>query len=156
MTTAETIQTGAGCTDRRARGRISLAGRDASAFLHALVSNDIARLSPGDGCYATYLTPQGRMIADMRVYHRGDSLILDVAPGVAPALAAKLDLLIFSEDVRVTDESAAIAQIGVIGGGSADVLARIAGTPAAEIAALDMWSQISLLTPVAPTRSTGH
>jgi folate-binding protein YgfZ len=143
MTMTETIERGAGWTSRRARGRVRLTGRDARAFLHALTSNDIVRLQPGEGCYATYLTPQGRMIADLRVYCRGDEVILDVAPGIAGALVSKLDLLIFSEEVRVTDESRALGQIGVMGGAAAEVLARASGTDALSLAALDTWSHVS-------------
>jgi folate-binding protein YgfZ len=52
------------------------------------------------------LTPQGRMIADMNVVARGDRLLLDVAAPLAASLRDRLDGLIFSEDVRVSDESA--------------------------------------------------
>jgi glycine cleavage system aminomethyltransferase T len=61
------IAAGAGWIDRSARGRIRFSGRDAAPFLQALVSNEIAALSAGQGTYATYLTPQGRMIADLRI-----------------------------------------------------------------------------------------
>jgi folate-binding protein YgfZ len=144
MSLADTIEKSAGWIDRRARGRLRLGGRDAVPFLHALVSNDIARLSQGEGCYATYLTPQGRMIADMRVYHLGDRLLLDVAPGVAAALAVRLDQLIFAEELEVADISAAFAQIGIIGGGAAAAIGRLLGVAAAVFSALDLhairWS----------------
>jgi len=144
MTRARTIADRAGWIDRRGRGRLRLSGRDAAAFLHALVSNDIAMLTPGTGSYTAYLTPQGRMIADMRVYHRGDGLVIDVAPGLAPALVSRLDLLIFSEDVRVTDESAALGQVSVMGAASADLLAVVTGADSGSLAALDLLSQVSI------------
>ena len=40
-------------------------GADVLSFLQALVTNDVEG-SPGAGVYAAYLTPQGRMIADLR------------------------------------------------------------------------------------------
>jgi len=98
-------------------------GRDRASFLHALLSNDIAALAPGRGCYATYLTPQGRMIADMHVYDSGDHLLLDVEPGIAASLTSTLDRLIFSEDAAVTDVSARVSSIGVIGNRAGDVIA---------------------------------
>ena len=63
-----TIEAGAGWSDRASRGRLRFEGRDAVPFLQALVSNDVAGLSAGRGIYTTYLTPQGRMIADLRLY----------------------------------------------------------------------------------------
>jgi folate-binding Fe-S cluster repair protein YgfZ len=71
--------------DRSERGKIALSGGDRRTFLHALLTNDIAQLSPGTGAYAAYLTPQGRMISDMRVIETGDRLLLDVEPAVGPA-----------------------------------------------------------------------
>src|SRR5690606_24863799 len=52
---------GAGWLPRDDRGRIALRGADSKAYLHGLLSNDILALQPGGWCYATLLTPQGRM-----------------------------------------------------------------------------------------------
>src|SRR5689334_13183997 len=89
--------------DRTDQGTIVLTGADRASFLHALLTNDIARLTAGTGTYAAYLTPQGRMISDMRVIETGSRLILGVERTVAGAVAERLDKLIFSEDVQVKD-----------------------------------------------------
>jgi folate-binding protein YgfZ len=121
------IATGAGWHDKRSRGRLRIEGRDAAAFLHALVSNDVESLAEGLGVYAAYLTPQGRMIADLRVYRRSDHLLVDTPPNLAAPLAARLDQLIFAEDARVFDVSASLSQAGVVGGSAAATLARAFG-----------------------------
>ena len=59
------IAAAAGYADCSDRGRIRLTGPDSRSFLQALLSNDVASLPAGSGVYATYLTPQGRMIADL-------------------------------------------------------------------------------------------
>jgi len=110
------IETGAGWIDRGQHGRIRFDGRDAAAFLQALLTNDVAALAPRQGVYAAYLTPQGRMLADLRVYHRGDHRLAIGAPGLASGLVERFDTLIFAEDVRVSDVSSEIAQVGVTGG----------------------------------------
>src|SRR5688572_867646 len=79
-------------------GTIALTGRDRQAFLHALVTNDVAGLAEGRGTYAAYLTPQGRMICDMRVVETGDRLLVGVEPFLAGSIADRLDKLIFAED----------------------------------------------------------
>ena len=61
--------------DLGARGRIVVRGADRKTFLHALLTNDIALLAAGTGCYAALLTPQGRMIADMHVFELGDVML---------------------------------------------------------------------------------
>ena len=69
----------AGIVDLGARGRIVVRGADRKTFLHALLTNDIALLAAGTGCYAALLTPQGRMIADMNVFELGDVMLIDVS-----------------------------------------------------------------------------
>ena len=83
----------AGWADRSGRGRLRFTGADRVSFLQALVSNDLLSLTQGTGTYTTYLTPQGRMIADLRIYHRGDDLIADVAPGMASIVISLIGIL---------------------------------------------------------------
>jgi folate-binding protein YgfZ len=111
----------AGRVDRSGRGLLEIRGADRASFLHALLTNDIAALVPGTGCYAAYLTPQGRMIADMIVLDVGDALWMAGA-AVGPPLAARLDSVLFTEDVRITDVSGTWTQIGVHGPHAARVL----------------------------------
>ncbi|HXK06716.1 MAG TPA: folate-binding protein, partial [Verrucomicrobiae bacterium] len=51
--------------DLSSRGRILARGRDRARLLHNLTSNDIKKLTPGQGCYAFLLNPQGRIQADL-------------------------------------------------------------------------------------------
>jgi tRNA-modifying protein YgfZ len=136
------IAAGAGWHDKRGRGRLRFDGRDAAAFLHALVSNDVQSLREGQGTYAAYLTPQGRLIADLRAYHRGGHLLVDTPPGLGAALAARFDQLIFAEDARVSDVSESLSQAGVIGASAAGELSRAFGLDAASVEALPLWAQL--------------
>ena len=65
--------------DRSSRGRIVVNGRDRASYLQGLLTNDIEALKTGEGCYAAYLTAQGRMIADLWVYELGDVIMLSLA-----------------------------------------------------------------------------
>ena len=99
--------TAAGAVARRLdRGVLAVSGAERASWLQGLLTNDVASLKDGDSCYAAYLTPQGRMISDMTVFARGDRMLLDVPAPLATWLRDKLDGLIFSEDVQITDESA--------------------------------------------------
>jgi folate-binding protein YgfZ len=133
------------------RGTIELTGADRRLFLHALLTNDIATLEKGTGAYAAYLTPQGRMISDMRVIETGERMLLDVEAALAAPLAERFNALIFSEDVQVADVSAEVCVVGVHGPRAADVVERATG-----MAATDLASQYSNLSgPLTVLRDDG-
>lgn len=105
----------AGILDLGTRGRIVVRGADRRTFLHALLTNDIALLGPGTGCYAALLNPQGRFIADMNVFETGDVMLIDVRREVKDTLLQHFDRLIFSEDVQLGDVSEAWGCLGAYG-----------------------------------------
>ena len=111
--------------DLSARGRIAVGGDDRASYLQGLLTNDIPALSPGDGCYAAYLTPQGRMIADLQVLNLGAELLLDVHPTVSGMLLDRLRDFIFTEDVTVEDRSASWIALGVHGPGSGRLVSEV-------------------------------
>jgi folate-binding protein YgfZ len=134
----------AGWLETSARGRIRFDGRDAVSFLQALVSNDVERLQPGEGLYATYLTSHGRMVTDLEVYRRSDGLLCVVAPGRGAELAARFDQLIFSEDVRVTDRTAALSEITVVGADAARLVGEATATDPFRLSSLEELAQIDI------------
>lgn len=139
----------AACAERPGRGKIAVAGSDRRTYLHAMVTNDIATLQAGTGCYAAYLTPQGRMITDMRVFELGDLVLLDLPAAVTPAVLAKLDQFIFSEDVKLGDLTEAFAEVTIVGPKAAALVAAViegrAGTPAAPLTEDDLaaWPEFA-------------
>ena len=98
-----------------ARGRIAVGGADRAVYLQGLLTNDIESLSSGDGCYAAYLTPQGRMLADMQILNLGTELLLDVHRTVTEMLVDRLREFVFTEDVTVEDRTLRWAAFGVYG-----------------------------------------
>ena len=137
--------------DRSVQGKISVTGTDRASFLHALLTNDIARLTPGTGCYAAYLTPQGRMISDMRVIETGDEMLVGVEGFVAASLAERLDKLVFSEDVHVKNVTGELAELGVHGPSAALALERITGIPADRFQSLAQYDNVRSGRIQAPT-----
>ena len=117
------VRGGAGVIRRTARGLLAVEGADRADFLQGLLTNDVTGLEAGAGCYAAYLTPQGRMLADMDVFNLGERILLDVHGAGAPALAARLDSLIFTEEASVAEWSGSHASYGVHGPAARDVAA---------------------------------
>ncbi len=142
------IRERAALLDRPPRGRIAVTGRDRLPYLHALLTNDIASLRPGTGRYAAYLTPQGRMIADMRVLELGDLTLVDVEERCTADVAARLDQFVFSEDVQVADLTASLAETAIAGPDSAVVLENVIalerGPGGAALAALNDHDSIGV------------
>jgi folate-binding protein YgfZ len=106
---------------RHERGLLQVTGPDRLDWLQGLLTNDVKALSAGGTCYAAWLTPHGRMVTDMTVVETGQATWLDVPEPLAASLAAKLDLLIFTEDVRVVHEPG-VTSVGVYGPASAGAL----------------------------------
>jgi folate-binding Fe-S cluster repair protein YgfZ len=76
----ESLRNGAAWIDLSARGEIFATGRDRVRFLHNLTSNHIKQLTPGRGCYAFLLSPQGRIQADVNILCLPDRFLLDTEP----------------------------------------------------------------------------
>jgi len=110
--------------DRSNRGRIVVSGADRRSYLQGLLTNDIAALTPGSGCYAAYLRAQGRMIADLWVYELGDLVLLAMHGDVKDTVLARLDQFIFGEDVQLGDVTATFAEIAIVGPHAAAAVAR--------------------------------
>ena len=112
----------AGTIDRSDRGTLFVAGADRASWLQGLLTNDITALVAGRGCYAAWLTPQGRMVTDMRVLEIGDRILIDVSASQAAALAVRLEQLVFAEDVQV-QTAALFNPVRVIGPAAPNTLA---------------------------------
>jgi tRNA-modifying protein YgfZ len=123
--------------DRSSRGRLLVNGRDRATYLQGLLTNDTVALKTGDGCYAAYLTPQGRMISDLWVYELGDVILLSLPGDVKDTVLAKLDQFIFSEDVQLGDVTGTFGQVAVVGPRAAEVVGSLLDdTPAVRLGAL--------------------
>lgn len=66
-----------GLLDRSERGKLALTGTGAKEFLEGQVTNAVETLNSGQGAYAAFLSPKGKMLGDLRVLDLGDELLLD-------------------------------------------------------------------------------
>jgi folate-binding protein YgfZ len=96
-------------------GVIKLTGSERVTWLQGMVTNDIEKLAPGQGCYAAHLNPQGRMIAQMIVLRDDECLRLVLERTAVSRLVSAFDKLLIMEDVQIVDESDATEIIGVLG-----------------------------------------
>jgi folate-binding protein YgfZ len=143
--------------DLTGRGCLSIGGKDRAEFLHGMVTNDVKRLRPGQGCHAAILTPKGKMRAEMNVYATEERLLLDTPPELAGTLAPLLRGYVFFQEAVISDETEEAAVLHVAGPSAAEILGAsgVAELPAAPHDHLlakvgDIWTRI-----VAEARADG-
>jgi hypothetical protein len=112
--------------DRTSWGRIRLSGADRVRFLHNQTTNDIARLSAGQGGYTLFVTSTGRTIDLATAYTLPESLWLVVSPGMSQQLYDWMDRYIFfSDKVMLSDESEQTFLFTVLGTGADEVISSL-------------------------------
>jgi tRNA-modifying protein YgfZ len=104
------------------RSGIGLTGGDRASYLHGLLTNDIQALTSGTGCYAAWLTPQGRMLTDLHIFESGDMMLVDVPADLLSVTLERLDQFLFSEDVQIADLSQTLAATWLHGPAAASVI----------------------------------
>ncbi len=107
-----------GLVDRSERGKLALTGSEAREFLHGQVSNDIEALEPGQGCYAAFLTPKGKMLGDLRVLHLGDALFLDTERVSLQALFNMIRRYKLGRDVELHKRTVERGLLSLVGPGA--------------------------------------
>jgi tRNA-modifying protein YgfZ len=107
-----------GLVDRSERGKLALTGSEAREFLHGQVSNDIEALEPGQGCYAAFLTPKGKMLGDLRVLHLGDELFLDTERVSLQALFNMIRNYKLGRDVELHKRTVERGLLSLVGPGA--------------------------------------
>ncbi|MEO8586547.1 MAG: glycine cleavage T C-terminal barrel domain-containing protein [Acidobacteriota bacterium] len=92
--------------DLGARGALVLSGKDRASFLHGLVTNDVKKLTPGQGCAAAFLTAKGKMLADCVVLCEEDRLELDCEAELSGKIEDLLRKYLVFNDVQIGNDSA--------------------------------------------------
>ncbi|MCH2115603.1 MAG: hypothetical protein MK171_11915 [Pirellulales bacterium] len=106
---------------------VSITGQDRAKFLHNMCTNDINRLSSGDGCEAFCTDVKGKIVAHGIVVVLEDSLQFVVTGGGAGPLLDHLDRYIVREDVVLQNATDEHEWTFISGRQSAAVVGRLTG-----------------------------
>jgi folate-binding protein YgfZ len=136
------------------RGKIRVLGEDRARLLHAMTTQDVQSLTPGQGAYAFFLNAQGRILGDVNVFCSEDSFLLDTEPETRRKLFDHIDRYIIADDVTLEDATGEMATIGIEGPRAAAILEHL-GAPVPE-ADYDTraWSGMTIAR-VSPTGAGG-
>jgi folate-binding protein YgfZ len=118
---------GAAVMDRSADGVLEVTGRDRASFLHALLSNDVKSLTPGQGCAAALLDVHGKVRVLLRVLVLDDRILALTPPGMAGKTVEALDAYLFSEKAQLRDATGELALLMVVGPEGPALIERLAG-----------------------------
>lgn len=97
------------------RGRLRIQGSDAEGFLHRILSSHVRSLVAGRGQRSMLLSGKGKVLFEFDLYRSTEGFVLSVPAGKAQALAAALDMYLFSEKLEIRDASADYAPLILLG-----------------------------------------
>lgn len=129
----EALQEGAGLVDRSHRGKMRISGRDRRSWLHGQVTQDVNGLPEWRGAYAAVLTPQGKMVCDMRIFALPDALLADVPAGTETPMPEYLDRYLIMERAEIEDLTDEWALLSLLGPQSAGVAGSVLGDPLTQL-----------------------
>jgi folate-binding protein YgfZ len=142
------LLSGCGLYDLSWRSKIAVTGGDRIRWMNGMVSNNVRDLATGHGVYAFMLNAQGRIQADLYVFHRGDSLLVDTERGQRDKVLQLFGRYIIADDVEIADISDKLTALGLTGPESRRVLER-AGIAVPDLAHLQFadvaWRQKSIV-----------
>jgi aminomethyltransferase len=121
----QALREGVAWLDLSSRGRILARGRDRARLLHNLTTNDVKRLTPGSGCYAFLLNPQGRIQSDLEIFCFADHYLLGTEPEMRERAIQQIRRYIISDQVDLADVTESTSAVAVEGPGAAAALAAL-------------------------------
>ena len=107
------------------RAFLRITGPDATRWLNGMVTNSIAQLAPGEGCYNFALNAQGHIQADLTAFLLEDSILLETSPDQIAKLLDHLNRFIIMDEVELTDITAQRRGLLIAGPDASRLLAAI-------------------------------
>jgi tRNA-modifying protein YgfZ len=140
----EAMHSRAALFDRSHRGRIRLSGERAAEMVGGLVTNDVAALVPGQGCYAAALTAKGKIVADLRIFVDEGSVLVDAPARATEAWSAMVKKYVNPRVAPHVDESASLRDIGIFGATARHLVAAVTGVQSPALTALAPYAHVTV------------
>jgi folate-binding protein YgfZ len=118
------LRSGCGVFSLAWRGKINVTGKDRVRWLHNMVTNTVRDLPVNHGKYNFVLNAQGRILGDMYIFNRGESLTMDTDGSQVEILIAAMKRFIIMDKVELTSAGEALLSLGICGPDSEAVLAQ--------------------------------
>ena len=138
------------------RGKIRVQGEDRARLLHAMTTNQVETLKPGEGCYAFFLNAQGRILADVNMLCFEDHFLLDTEPETRSKIYDHLDRYIIVDDVTLEDVTNQIATLSIEGPEAGAALAKLGAPQPVAAYSSAPWTSGAFTGTVARLDTTGR
>src|SRR5438105_11506250 len=125
----DAVRRGVGLVDHGNLGVLEVTGRDRASFLHAMLSNEVKSLGPGQGCQAAFLDVHGKVQVLLVVWALDDRLLLVTPAGMAAKTNEMLDRYLFSEKAVFRDATGELSLLLLAGPEAPTLAERLTGTP---------------------------
>jgi folate-binding protein YgfZ len=122
--------------DKNYRAYLRFSGPDRVRFLNAVLTNNIKDLQAGTGVVSLFLSPQGRIQAEIETYATVESLFCVSFVMIRETLASALDKYIIMDDVTLADETQLFGTVALEGPGAAELIRKLAGVDLAQLGEL--------------------
>jgi folate-binding protein YgfZ len=139
------LDAGPALVDRSDRALLEVTGKDRVTWLHNLATNQVKTLGVGEGNYAFVLNVQGRILLDVNVLVRSDSIWLDLDRGLLDTARKHFTKYTITEDVTVTDRSDEFVRLALAGRAALEVLSSLG---ASNVGAMAQLSQSTIASPL--------
>jgi folate-binding protein YgfZ len=117
----------AGIYDLTWRTKLLVTGKDRIRWLNGMITNNVRDLAVGQGVYNFLLTSQGRILADLYTYNRGDFLLVDTDQCQVEVLLSILRRYIIMDQVEIQKADDQLRAVCLAGPNSRALLSRILG-----------------------------
>jgi aminomethyltransferase len=118
----EALRTGCGAFSLAWRSRVNVTGKDRVRWLHNMVTNNVRDLPSNRGKYNFVLNAQGRILGDMYIFNRGESLILETDAGQVEMLLSTMKRFIIMDKVEMVSAGESTTALGICGPKAESVL----------------------------------
>lgn len=108
------------------RAVLAVSGADRVIWLNGVVTCDAALATPGRAVFGLLLSKQGKIQTDFLLLSSDERLFLTVAEGTAELVRAELDRMLVMEDAELSDVSAELALVALLGPRAAELSSGVA------------------------------
>jgi len=122
--TYHALLTGLGIWDRSTRGRLAVSGADRVKYLHNVTTNDVKRLSPGQGQEAFVTSLQGKTLGYISLLAEEERMLLRTDPGSLTPLLPHLRKYGVFDEVDLADISGETFELHLFGPKAEEALRR--------------------------------
>lgn len=139
------VTTGTIICDLSHQGLLRIAGADAQTFLQGQFTNDVRAVSETRSQLTAYCSPKGRMLANGRMFMRGDAYYLQLPQELLDPVLNRLRMFVLRSRVVLEEATDTLVHIGLSGAAAETELQHVLGMAPTEVDAAIRQEDVSAI-----------